>query len=93
MAKDNYKSDEPCVACGHHQEDEQCYHHLFTRKVYPEFAKLKWNQISVCQSCHNLFHSRGIAYMAETFRSVNDWLHNNDWFLCPAIKKWRRVGF
>lgn len=89
----NYQSDEPCVACGEAGESRVCYHHLFTRKVYPEFAGNDWNKIPVCQGHHNEFHSKGIVHMSEKYIEVMRWLYKNDWFFCEVVKKFRREGF
>lgn len=89
----SYKSDKPCQACGLDQEDRVCYHHLFTRKVYPEFSELPWNQIPVCQIHHNEFHSKGTFHMANKYPNVKNWLENNGWFYDEFIKKYRREGF
>lgn len=89
----NYEAHEPCVACLKEGEGMVTFHHIFTRKVYPEFAQEKWNMIPVCQLHHNLFHSKGNSFMANNYRSIETWMKRNGWFFDPTIKKWRRDGF
>lgn len=74
------------------------FHHLFTRKVYPEFAEELWNMISVCKDHHGPgsgvgFHDHGTVWMAEEFPAVKKWLEDNDWFVCDFTNKYRREGF
>ena len=92
-----YESNEPCVCCGLEGEGLVTYHHLFTRKVYPEFAEFSWNKIPVCLNHHTKgvdnFHSKGTVHMAERFPSVKNWLISNNWFFCDFVKKYRRNGF
>lgn len=89
----NFSTDLPCISCGHCAENENCLHHLLTRRVYEEFQYKDWNLISVCQKCHNEFHSKGTAFMAEKYPSVKEWLISHDWFFCEYAKKYRRDGF
>lgn len=89
----SFQSDQPCTACGHALENEVCEHHLFTQKVYPEFALLFWNRIPVCLRHHNEFHAQGTSHMADKYVGVYNWLTVNEWFFCKTVKKWRRDGF
>ena len=93
MTKKNFKSSEPCIVCKNSKDGEVCLHHLFTKRVYPEFSEEDWNLIPVCQKCHNMFHSKGTVYMAENFPSVKKWLIDHGWYFCEFNKKWRREGF
>jgi hypothetical protein len=93
-----YESDEPCICCGLQGEGLVTYHHIFTRKVYPEFAEEKWNQIPVCRLHHGPgngvgFHDHGTAWMANKFPSVKKWLEEKGWFYCEYVKKYRRENF
>lgn len=92
MAK-NFEAHEPCVCCKKEGDGMVTFHHLFTRKVYPEFTQEPWNMIPVCQKCHNEFHSKGTPFMSEKYPSVKDWLLKNDWFFCEFVRKYRREGF
>lgn len=89
----NFKTDLPCICCGHCVENENCLHHLLTRKVYPEFQFDHWNLVPLCQHCHNEFHLKGTVYMANAFPAVEKWLIDNEWFYCDVVKKYRRQGF
>ena len=91
--KSNNEADEPCIVCGKEGEGLVTYHHLFTQKVYPEFAHHEWNRIPVCQKHHNEFHAKGTVHMAEKYLKVHLWLIKREWFYCETVKKWRRDGF
>lgn len=84
----SYESQKPCVCCGRSGEGLVCFHHLYTRKTYPEFSQKEWNQIPVCQEHHNQFHSKGNDYMASTYPSVSRWLEENNWMRLDSLKKW-----
>jgi hypothetical protein len=84
----NYQSDKACVCCGLIGDGMTCYHHLLTQKSHPELKENKRNMISVCQNHHNMFHSRGIDYMATKFPLVKDWLMNNGWEYNSFLQKW-----
>lgn len=75
----SYKSDMPCVCCGRQDENSVCFHHIATRKAFPEHSEAHWNKISVCQAHHNEFHSYGTAKMSRLYRSVEAWLFVNGW--------------
>lgn len=36
----------------------ECVHHIFPYQFYPEYAKERWNLISLCNICHNEMHNR-----------------------------------
>ena len=84
----SYESDSPCVVCGKQGQGMICYHHIYTRKAYPEFSSKSWNMISVCQNHHNEFHNKGTDYMASTYPSVLKWLQDNEWMRLDFLKKW-----
>jgi hypothetical protein len=75
----NYKSDQPCIVCGQNQENKVTYHHIYTRKGFPEFESSTWNMIPVCQPCHCLFHSIGNQGMMRKYVCVRTWMELNDW--------------
>jgi hypothetical protein len=83
----NYKSSKPCVCCKLNTDNMICFHHLLTRKTYPEHENKDWNKISVCQKHHNEFHNKGISYMAEKYVDVLSWLLFNNWY--KDNFKWR----
>lgn len=92
MAKKNYRSNDPCVACKKEGEGMVCFHHLYTRKTYPEFEGLKWNQIPTCKKCHKIYHNKGTSHMANNHPDVLNWLLSRDWYYCTTVKKWRHDG-
>lgn len=88
-----FKTEIPCICCGHDQENENCFHHLLTRKVYQEFEHEHWNMIPVCRKCHNEFHTKGTAFMAMKYPSVKSWLDGKGWSICPVSGKYKPEGF
>lgn len=76
----NYKSNESCVVCGESREGYVTFHHIYTRKAWPEYSEKKWNLISVCQHHHNIFHSKPLSYMIDNYSTVKEWLLINDWY-------------
>lgn len=75
----SYKSPYPCVCCGISGDGMVCYHHLLTRKARPDLKSDPRNMISVCQYHHNMFHSKGISFMANSFKTVKFFLEHNGW--------------
>lgn len=85
----SYKTDRPCVPCGHEAENENCLHHVKSRGAGG--TDDPYNLIPVCRSCHNLFHDNGAVFMADRFLSVKDWLHENNWYLNNELDKWKHA--
>lgn len=81
------------MACGSELEDGISYHHIFTRKVYPEFQDMEWNKISLCdKNCHVPgAHQKGMVFMANKYPSVKKWMIEHGWFFCEFVGKWRRM--
>jgi 5-methylcytosine-specific restriction endonuclease McrA len=75
----NYKSDKPCIVCSEARDKMVTYHHIYSRKAFPEFSTAPWNLIPVCQPCHNLFHNKGDITMMDKFFSVRKWMELNGW--------------
>jgi hypothetical protein len=86
----NFMAHEPCVACGTEGDGLVCYHHIYTRKAYPEATHKPWNQIPVCLLHHNLFHTKGTSHMASEFSSVKEWLENHGWEYDQFFTRWGR---
>ena len=86
----NYKSNEPCVACGSETENGVSYHHIYTRGAYPELADKPWNKISLCDlTCHvQGVHMKGMNYMVEKYPNVKRWLEENEWEKDSYSGKW-----
>ena len=85
----SFESNKPCVACRHDLPGETCYHHLYTKKAWPQFKDESWNLISVCRKCHNEFHSLGTNYMSKKKRAVENWLIHNGWYICETQNRWK----
>lgn len=86
----NYKSLEPCQACGIETEDGISYHHIYSRGAYPELAEKVWNKIPLCDAKHHVpgIHRVGTREFAEQFSTVKEWLIRNEWFLDEFSGKW-----
>lgn len=82
----NYKTSEPCTACGLTSDSMVCYHHIKTRKAYPEYASEKRNMMPLCHTHHAMIHSIGITEMASRFTNVKKFLENNGFYFDT---KWR----
>jgi 5-methylcytosine-specific restriction endonuclease McrA len=75
----NYKSDQPCIVCEESRDGYVTFHHIYSRKAFPEYSNAPWNIIPVCQPCHNLFHSQGNQSMMKKYISVRTWMELNGW--------------
>lgn len=56
LIRDKYMC-QGCKAAGK-MENAQCVHHIFPLQIYPEYAKERWNLISLCNKCHEEMHNR-----------------------------------
>jgi hypothetical protein len=77
MAK--YKSEKPCIICGECRDGYVCYHHVYSRKAFPEYAKSHWNMMPLCQKHHNEAHTMSDGKFAAKYKNVSDWLELNGW--------------
>jgi 5-methylcytosine-specific restriction endonuclease McrA len=75
----NYKSDKPCIVCGECRDGYVCYHHIYSRKAFPEFKSSTWNMMPLCQKHHNEAHAMSDSKFAAKYKSVSDWLELNGW--------------
>ncbi len=85
----SYEANEPCIVTKLEGRGLVTYHHLLTKKAYPEHKDSTWNLIPVSQKIHLEFHQKGMSYMANKYPSVERWLIQNDWYVCESTKKWR----
>jgi hypothetical protein len=85
----SYEANEPCIVTKLEGRGLVTYHHLLTKKAYPEHKDSIWNLIPVSQKTHNDFHNHGTAYMANKYSSVMEWLLSNGWYVCELTGKWR----
>lgn len=84
----SFKSDESCVRCGVDEENYVCYHHLYTQGAYPALSQERWNMISLCQRCHNVFHDKPLSEITAKSADVSDWLIKNNWYFSAYNLKW-----
>lgn len=85
---ENYKSDKPCIVCRESGDGKVTYHHLYTRKTYPEYEDEIWNKIPVCQKHHNEFHAKGTNWMAMRYTTIQSWIERNGWEYSQFLGKW-----
>ena len=74
----------PCLICHATPVD---VHHLNTRGSFAD--DVEWNLIPACRTCHNLFHNKGISFMANKFFHFKEWLIKNGWIYETHLAKWR----
>ena len=75
----NWKSDKPCVVCGESRDGYVTFHHIYTRKAYPEFENEPWNLMPMCQIHHNEIHSIGANRFAQKYVKAAQWFKDNGW--------------
>jgi hypothetical protein len=85
MAK-NYQSNKPCIVCGVNQAGMVTYHHVYTRKAYPNNSEDEWNLMSLCSWHHVETHKIGTVSFSKKYAQVNNWLIKNGWEL--VMGKW-----
>lgn len=88
IKRENFKSDEPCCACGLQVDGMVCYHHLKTQKAHSELRYEDYNHMPVCQKHHVEIHNTGAISMAEKFPGVERWLKMNEWYICDLMGRW-----
>lgn len=86
----NYQSDKPCIVCGLNSPGMVTYHHIYTRKAYPEYSEAKFNLMSLCSWHHVEIHKIGTPAFANKYPAVNNWLISTGWEF--ASGKWRYFG-
>lgn len=74
-----FKSEKPCIICGECRDGYVCFHHIYSRKAFPEYSKSQWNMMPLCQKHHNEAHSMSDLDFSIKYKSVNDWLELNRW--------------
>lgn len=64
------------------------YHHVLTRKAYPEYAEMDFNKMPLCKTHHVMIHSLGTNGMIAKYSKVKFWLIDNGWRFDDFKKKW-----
>lgn len=78
----NFKTEEPCICCGIVTEGGNTFHHIYTRKAYPEHTHKPWNRIPTCGNHHvPWFHDKGLSATVKEFPGVGLWLIRHEWEL------------
>jgi hypothetical protein len=84
----NYKSNEPCVACGYYEENAICYHHLRTRAA--KGCDSDFNLVSLCAFHHTEIHKIGTNSFAEKYKNFEAFLINHGYEKDELTNKWVR---
>ncbi len=74
----------PCVVCGKQGPNDA--HHIKTRKSFGD--DVKENLICLCRFHHQLWHQKGVSYMAVFYSDILRWLLANGW--TKELGRWRR---
>lgn len=82
----NYQSNKACIVCGLNQTGMVTYHHVYTRKAYPNNSEDEWNLMSLCAFHHLESHKIGTVSFSKKYAQVNNWLIKNGWEL--IMGKW-----
>ena len=83
----SFKADK-CLICDENREGYVCFHHLKTRKAYPEFTNEAWNLMPLCKFCHATIHNNGLSFVANKYDSVMKWLYINNWDYNKYYGRW-----
>jgi len=83
----SYEANEPCCSCDLEGEGMVTYHHIYTRKAYPELSEVRWNMMPLCLVCHNKAHANGLVELSKR-DGVFNWLTENQWIFDVFYKKW-----
>jgi len=84
----NFKSNEPCVACGSTAENQVCYHHVMHRSQCG--SNESHNLMPLCHAHHTMIHNLNKLNMASRFPGVKKWLLDNEWFIDESSGRWKR---
>jgi 5-methylcytosine-specific restriction endonuclease McrA len=76
----NFKSDQPCVRCGLSGDGYVTYHHIYTKKAYPEHKEAEWNLMPLCQLCHNKIHAKGDLHFFRLSAQIMEWMLSHGWY-------------
>jgi hypothetical protein len=81
----NYQTELACIVCGWRVGGMVTYHHVYTRKAYPEYLTSEFNLMPLCAWHHNETHSIGTVSFSKKYSSVNDWLISKGWQLLSKM--------
>ena len=85
----NYQADVPCIVCGWRVGGMVTFHHVYTRKTYPEYSEAEFNLMPLCAWHHVETHNIGTVSFSKKYESVNNFLIKNGWELIAG--KWRHI--
>lgn len=88
MKRENYKSDEPCLACGEARDGYVCYHHLNSQgSGGPDEL---WNFMPLCFKHHTEVHKISLNKFITKYPDAQIvlWLTHRNWEFCILRNKW-----
>lgn len=83
----NYQTELSCIVCNLNSKGMVTFHHIYTRKAYPEYSKSAFNLMPLCLWHHNETHNIGTVSFSKKYEPVNNFLISNGWELVSG--KWR----
>lgn len=84
----NFQSPYPCICCDLEGEGLVTYHHEYAQKSWPEHKYKVWNLVSLCKIHHDMCHNNGTIPVSEKFPSLEKWLIDHGWEVCPLMERW-----
>ena len=88
----NFQTDLACIVCGWKVGGMVTFHHVYTRKAYPEYTESKFNLMPLCAWHHLQTHNIGTVSFSKKHSSVNDWLISNGWELIMGKWIWSGIN-
>jgi hypothetical protein len=90
MKLENYKSDEPCIACNESRDGYVCFHHLNSRGSGG--SDNEWNLMPLCSKHHTEIHKIGLLKFISKYPEahIGAWLRHRGWEFVAFINKWIR---
>jgi hypothetical protein len=82
----SYEASCACTVCEMQAPGMVTYHHIYTRKAYPEYSSEKFNLMPLCAWHHVEIHKSGTVSFAKKYPAAHDFLISNGWLF--AMGKW-----
>jgi 5-methylcytosine-specific restriction endonuclease McrA len=84
----NYEAGQACTVCGLSADGMVTFHHVYTRKAYPEHSEKEFNLMPLCAWHHVETHKIGTVSFSKKYSVVNDWLITHGWELIMGRWIW-----
>jgi hypothetical protein len=85
----NYKSIEPCIACGVRGDGICCYHHELSRGHDITQKDNPLVKFTLCQTHHTMRHSIGQSAFIKKFPQYAAALEEKGWIYCELKRVWK----